>query len=193
MEEWNKTVEKEESFSASVATAGESEAEREGGCLPEEGLKTADASPIPVSLSKGEEQEKVAFSQEEEERVDWKARCERAEQSLDDAWDFARLYAPHAEALDSWRESGVYKRFCQLRALGLSVKEAFSAANCQNVQAVGEAAAFSSKTHLTSSVPKGFGGGVRLSGDELMIARELLGDSYSGDELAKLYRRVVKS
>lgn len=143
-----------------------------------------------------EASEDTAVSETGAETIDWKSRYESAERSLQDALDFAALYAPYAESKEDLRTSGVYTRFCELRALGLSLEEAFSAvvrSERAPTQVGATALSPASKQHLTSTVPKGFGGAVRLSGEELAVARELLGDTYSGEELAKLYRRVAKS
>ncbi len=121
---------------------------------------------------------------------DWEKRCLAAEAALEDSLEFASLYAAEGGELDaaSLRDSAVYRRFCELRGMGLSVKEAFSAADSAREKKPIPAA----KSHLLSSPAKRQKNASRLSGEELAIARNLLGDDYSTEELMKLYRRVAK-
>lgn len=114
---------------------------------------------------------------------------ENGDTSLDEALAFALLFAPFAGS--GADEGALFKRYRTLRSLGLSVQEAFSAASCSyTAPEAGRAPA--SKAHLVSGVPKGCDRGLHLAGEELRLARELLGDDYSGEELASLYRRVTK-
>lgn len=123
---------------------------------------------------------------------DWQTRCLSAEAALEDSLEFASLYlaAGGTEDLATMKENAIYQRFVSLRALGLSVKEAFSAADSAREKPLPPAA---SKGHLVSSHTRMKPDGLLLMGEELAIAREILGDDYSQDELVKLYRRVAKS
>lgn len=125
-----------------------------------------------------------------QDQPDWEKRCLAAEAALADSLEFASLYAAEGGELDasSLRESAVYLRFCELRSMGLSVREAFSAADSQRERKPLPAA----KDHLLSSPARRQTKALRLSGEELSIARSLLGDEYSNEELLKLYRRVAK-
>ena len=128
---------------------------------------------------------------ESEELPDWESRCLAAEAALADSLEFAELYAAEGGELSapSLRESEVYRRFCELRSLGLSVKEAFFAAD----SAREKKPSLADKHHLLSSPAKRQPKYPRLSGEELMLARQILGDEYSNEDLMKLYRRVAKS
>ena len=132
----------------------------------------------------------------EEEKApveDWEKRCLAAEAALDDSLEFAVLYAESGGGLidgDSMRESSLYRRFSELRALGLSTKEAFCAADSAREKK--RAAQNAAKDHLCSTHTARRPAAERLQGEELMIAKGLLGEDYSYDELMKLYRRVAK-
>ena len=122
----------------------------------------------------------------------WEKRCLAAEAALEDSLEFAVMYAAEGGGLadaESMRENATYQRFCELRALGLSVKEAFCAADSARAKKPLPPAA---KDHLRSSHTRLAANTTRLTGEELTIAKSLLGDDYSADELLKLYRRVAK-
>jgi len=136
------------------------------------------------------EEETKEESEPREESSDWEKRCLAAEAALADSLEFASLYASEGGELDaaSLRDSTVYRRFCELRSMGLSVREAFSAADSARERKPIPAA----KDHLLSSPSRRQTRASRLSGEELAIARSLLGEEYSTEELMKLYRRVTK-
>ena len=121
---------------------------------------------------------------------DWQSRCLEAEAALGDSLEFAALYAAEGGELsaETLRESAVYRRFCELRRMGLTVKEAFSAADSARERKSPPAG----KEHLLSAPMKQKTSPHRLSGEELALAKQLLGEDYSNEELMKLYRRVAK-
>ncbi len=154
----------------------------------EESGGTEAAALLPAEDAAGEEGEDSSFSGRGEEAGPAEDAVEK--RSLDEALAFALLFAPLAGS--GADEGALFKRYWALRSLGLSVREAFSAASCSVAGSEEAVRAPASKAHLISGVPKGCDRGLRLAGEELRLARELLGDDYSGEELASLYRRVTK-
>ena len=161
----------------------------------EEGLLDAadtSAATVPEALDDEAPEEGAEAGEEalEQGGEDWEKRCLAAEAALEDSLEFASLYAAEGGELDAetLRDSKVYQRFCELRAMGLSVKEAFSAADSARERRPSPAA----KSHLLSSPSRRQTKASRLLGEELAIARQILGDEYSNEELMKLYRRVAK-
>lgn len=138
--------------------------------------KTAD--PIPDSDGEAESGE--------EKRVDWQGEYEKSEARLKHSLAFASLFAPYAKEGEDIASSAVYTRFLELVEKGLSTEEAFAAA-CRRATG-GDASA--SKAHLRSGVPQTRVTPLRLSGEEMAIARELLGETHSDRELERLFRRV---
>lgn len=127
-----------------------------------------------------------------EEANDWQAKYLAVENTLADSLAFASLYAPYAKAGEAFEKSPVYQRFLAMRSRGLTVSEAFAAAGCDLLPAHGREG-IPSKAHLVSSVPRASVASSRMSSEELAIARELLGDGYSSEELHRLFNRVKGS
>ncbi len=154
------------------------------------GEKTAAGAPAGLSAAEGAAENPAVH--EEQAAAGREDSAEEREKDLEEALAFALLYTPRP-GRGRASEKAIFRRFCELRRLGLSVREAFSVADCAGGDGKEEFPTESlSKSHLTSSVPKAYDRGPRLAGEELRIARELLGDSYSGEELVRLYRRVTK-
>lgn len=146
---------------------------------------------LPETPSEDSSEASVGEDGREQEASDWEKRCLAAEAALEDSLEFAGLYAAEGGELDaaSLRESEVYRRFCELRSMGLSVKEAFFAADSAREKKGGEGG----KEHLLSAPATRRPSGSRMSGAELALAKRILGDGYTNEELLRLYRRVAKS
>ncbi|MBQ7365007.1 MAG: hypothetical protein IJW46_05365 [Clostridia bacterium] len=160
--------------------------------------RSADVSAEEVGLTEEAEAVKALSDMPEgaispsEEAVDWKSRCQAAEEALSDSLAYAGLCAENGAACDGTAlDSPIYQRFCALRSMGLSVKEAFYAADSARVKAKDQQP--SGKGHLVASHTRMQNDSTHLTGEELSVMRELLGEEYSLDELMKLYRRVAKS
>ncbi len=120
----------------------------------------------------------------------WKELYEKTQRELSDIKELKNLSKQLPEGVSfSELEGEEYERYKALRDIGLSVKEAFFAARCE---AISQARHTASKEHLISSIPKAFGKGRAISLEELEVAKNLLGEDYSGEELDRLYRRVIK-
>ncbi len=79
------------------------------------------------------------------------------------------------------------ERFVELRAMGLSVREALLATNGT---AKARGSAYDNRSHLKSSVPKAGGSsGIQMSRAELQAARDLFG-TLTEKEIKELYKRV---
>ena len=77
------------------------------------------------------------------------------------------------------------ERYGELRALGLSAKEAYLATKERGARP-------DNRSHLQSSVPKGSNAPkIGMSASELLFARELFG-TLSDTEIKRLYQRVTK-
>lgn len=148
-------------------------------------------APVTDGVSDGiPEEASKEVSDKAPEEVDWEKRCLLAEAALEDSLEFASLYFAEGGEIEKGEllENAVYRRFCELRSMGLSVKEAFSAADSAREKKL----PLATKAHLVSSPSQRRAREMRLSGEELAIARNILGDEYSNEELMKLYRRVAK-
>ncbi|MBR2986672.1 MAG: hypothetical protein IKC63_01505 [Clostridia bacterium] len=112
-----------------------------------------------------------------------------SENALADALSFASLYAKEGgEVGEELVSSEVFRRFTALRGMGLSVKEAFYAADSSRDKRSTLPSA--GKEHLTASHTKLRQNGHYVSGEELSMIKELLGEDYSTDDVMKLIRRV---
>lgn len=164
--------------------------EFENGALVEEGVNTvapeAEVSDDAVNTEAVSEETSVEASSES---VDWERRCLDAEAALEDSLEFATMYVAAGGESGALKDNAIYQRFVSLRALGLSVKEAFSAADSARAKPI---APSHSKDHLISSHTRLKGDALRLTGDEMATIKDLLGDDYSSEEILKLYRRVTK-
>ena len=164
--------------------------EFENGALVEEGVNTvapeAEVSDDAVNTEAVSEETSVEASSES---VDWEKRCLSAEAALEDSLEFATMYVAAGGEPSALKDNAIYQRFTALRAMGLTVKEAFSAADSARAK---PCAPMHSKDHLVSSHTRLKSDAIRLTGDEMTVARELLGDDYSSEEILKLYRRVLK-
>lgn len=122
-----------------------------------------------------------------EEVVNWQERYEKSEARLRDSLTFATLYAPYVKEGEALDASPVYLRYLELCDKGLTAEEAFAASLHRT-----HLPSSSSKAHLTSGVPSARATVARMSGEEMAIARELLGETHSDRELERLFRRVAK-
>ena len=113
------------------------------------------------------------------EEIDWQAKCLAAESALADALAFATL-----ETGVQIGESPIYRRFLDLRAKGLSEQEAFAAAGWERQK--------TPKAHLVSGAPATLAVSNRISNEDMVLARDLLGEGYSAEKIEKLWRRVAK-
>ena len=126
------------------------------------------------------------------EAIDWEKRCEEAERALADSLSFAGLYAKEGgEMSEGLMDSEVYQRFVALRGMGLSVKEAFYAADSAREKS--RPLPDATKGHLVSSHTRVQAKDTYLSSEELSMMKELLGEDYSSEDILKLYRRVAKA
>lgn len=121
------------------------------------------------------------------EEVDWQAKCLAAESALADALAFATL-----ETGVQIGESPIYRRFLDLRAKGLSEQEAFAAAGWERQKTPREDGGRASKAHLVSGAPATLAVSNRISNEDMVLARDLLGEEYSAEKIEKLWRRVAK-
>lgn len=111
--------------------------------------------------------------------------------------DLAALHAAYPETaeIDDVEKMENFKRFAELRDAGLSVKEAYAAANPDGIRKsasdAGKKSAFAgTKSHLKSNVPKGAKGeGVTMSPAEMNRWREMFPDK-SKKEIMSLYKRA---
>ena len=151
----------------------------------------SDGASADVALAQ-ESSDEVGEGEEVTQKPDWQARYLAVEGTLADSLAFASLWAPYAKAGERIQDNPVYTRFLELRGKGLSVSEAFAAAGCDSIPAKRVSVSSPSKAHLFSGAPYATIASHRMSGEEMAIARELLGEGYSSEELEKLYRRVAK-
>ena len=122
-----------------------------------------------------------------EEVIDWQARCLAAENALADSLAFATL-----ETGVEIKESPIYTRYLDLCAKGLSRNEAFAAAGWERKKTASCEVSAPSKAHLVSGAPASVASSGRMSSEDMMLARDLLGEGYSAEEIEKLWRRVAK-
>ena len=122
-----------------------------------------------------------------EEVIDWQARCLAAENALADSLAFAAL-----ETGLEIKDSPIYTRYLDLCAKGLSRDEAFAAAGWERKKTAKSEASVPSKAHLVSGAPASVASAGRMSNEDMMLARDLLGEGYSAEEIEKLWRRVAK-
>ena len=133
------------------------------------------------------ETEESSCDKETSEEVDWQARCLAAESTLADSLIFAAL-----ESGVKMEESTTYRRFLDLRAKGLTAGEAFAAAGWERAEKKSESERLPSKAHLVSGAPVSLASSRRIPTEEMALARDLLGEGYSSDDIEKLWRRVAK-
>lgn len=124
---------------------------------------------------------------EEIPEPDWQARCLAAESALADSLAFATLETGVAIG-----ESPIYRRFLDLRAKGLSEEEAFAAAGWERKKSEPAEGTHPSKAHLVSGAPAKHAASCRISNEDMVLARDLLGEGYSAEKIEKLWRRVAK-
>lgn len=148
-------------------------------------METTDVTETEVLSEDSEHTEDSALVQSE--TIDWQARCLAAESALADSLAFAKL-----ETGMSIGESPILQRFLDLRAKGLSEQEAYAAAGWEREKAAKEAGAKASKAHLTSGTPASHASSNRISNEDMVLARDLLGEGYSAEKIEKLWRRVAK-
>lgn len=122
-----------------------------------------------------------------EEATDWQARCIAAEAALADSLAFAAL-----ETGVEIKDSPIYSRYLDLCAKGLSRDEAFAAAGWDRKKPTKADVSTPSKAHLVSGAPAGVASMGRMPNEDMMLARDLLGEGYSPEEIEKLWRRVAK-
>lgn len=135
------------------------------------------------------ENEEVPKNEEvlpKEETPDWQARCLAAETALADSLAFAAL-----ETGVEIKDSPIYARYLDLCAKGLSANEAFAAAAWDR-KPIKQAASIPSKAHLFSGAPASVSSVGRMSNEDMALARDLLGEGYSAEQIEKLWRRVAK-
>ena len=150
-------------------------------------METTDMKENEVLPVEGEEtlDEKENFPSEE--TPDWQARCLAAESALADSLAFAAL-----ETGVEIKDSPIYNRFLDLCAKGLSRNEAFAAAAWDRKKPEKQEGKVPSKAHLFSGAPASVRSVGRMSSEDMTLARDLLGDGYSAEEIEKLWRRVAK-
>lgn len=136
----------------------------------------------------------IDVSAEEAIAAEEDAHEEAEETETDTAEDTQTLHEafPETRRFSSPEEMPVYERYAALRSMGLSVKEAYAAANCENMR-YGASGLEGTKSHLRSNVPKGASSGkVSMSRSELAQWRDLF-PGKSDREIADLYRRAMKA
>lgn len=148
-----------------------------------------------------------AKPEEYKAEIDKKAKDDAARKALQDqiyeikaTSDLKALHSmyPETQKYSHLKEMPVQvaKRFCELRDMGLSVKEAYSAANPDGVRtdtatAVKKQAQHASKEHLKSSVPKpSKSDGVSMTKAELAYWRDIFPDK-SDAEIVKIYKKSI--
>ena len=135
----------------------------------------------------GGEEPKTEETVSTEEVIDWQARCLAAETALADSLAFAAL-----ETGVEIKDSPIYTRFLDLCSKGLSQNEAFAAAGWERKKTAKPEASVPSKAHLVSGAPASVSSAGRMSNEDMALARDLLGEGYSAEEIEKLWRRVAK-
>ena len=104
-------------------------------------------------------------------------------------------HCPELANLDDLEKMENFKRFTELRDLGLSPLEAYGAANPNGIRksaaAAGKRTAINgTKAHLHSNVPKASGnGGIKISKEEFAMLRSALGDK-SDKEIIEIYKKI---
>lgn len=154
--------------------------------LPEDAAPLSEEAVSVEALSETAPVESVPAATSEE-GVNWQERYEKSEARLRDSLTFAALYAPYVREGEALDASPVYLRYLELCDKGLTAEEAFAASLHRTYLP-----SPSSKAHLTSGVPSTRATVARMSGEEMAIARELLGETHSDRELERLFRRVAK-
>ena len=101
----------------------------------------------------------------------------------DDAREL-RARFPELSRIKNVSEIRAYKRYAELRALGLTVDEAYLATSRREE-------VHDNRAHLTSAVPIAASSPRGISRRELGVARELFSD-LSDSEIQALYQRVTK-
>jgi hypothetical protein len=105
-------------------------------------------------------------------------------------------HCPELADLEDLEKMDNFKRFAELRDLGLSPLEAYGAANPTGIRksavAAGKRTAINgTKAHLHSNVPKASGtGGFKIPKEEMAMLRSTFGDAKSDKELIELYKKV---
>lgn len=156
--------------------------------LPEDAASPLSEEAVSVEASSEiAPMETVPAEISEEVGVNWQERYEKSEARLRDSLTFATLYAPYVKEGETLDTSPVYLRYLELCDKGLTAEEAFAASLHRT-----HLPSASSKAHLTSGVPAARATVSRMSGEEMAIARELLGETHSDRELERLFRRVAK-
>ncbi len=106
--------------------------------------------------------------------------CEALEGDADEL----RARFPELSGIERIDELKSYKRYSELRALGLTPEEAYLATARRN-------AVHDNRSHITSAVPRAASSPRGMSRRELGIARELFSD-LSDSEIQRLYQKVTK-
>lgn len=123
----------------------------------------------------------------------WEERCRQVEETLSQTRTLFTLAAGYGFVPTPEQE----EQFHRLKQLGLTADEAFFAANGARLlshpspEGDKKEPPLSSKAHLTSSMPAAYGAQSGMSREERQIAKELLGEDLTTEELEKLYKRVT--
>lgn len=122
--------------------------------------------------------------------ADWKKLYEEAKRELEDREELAALSAEYPFLQKEAQGKERYEKFKSFRSMGLSVREAYFAANSGSESFACSAA---TKRHLSPVAPRAYSSARSISAEELRVAQELLGDGYGPDEIDALYRRITKN
>ncbi len=157
---------------------------------------THDQTPIALPVEAGSDAPLAPLNEETnealpiaEESENWQARCLAAEAALSDLTEFSRLSLAEGGEIPA-ADSEVFRRFSELRALGLSVKEAFYAVDAEREKPLSKSMA--GKEHLLFAHQNRYAETSLHAHEAIRLAKDLLGEELSSDELLKLYRRVAK-
>ncbi len=150
-------------------------------------METTDVKETEALPAEGGQVSETAETLPCEEVIDWQARCLAAENALADSLAFAAL-----ETGMKIGDSPIYQKFLDLRAKGLSEQEAFAAAGWERQKTTRADTGIPSKAHLVSGAPATLAVSMRISNEDMALARDLLGEEYPTETIEKLWRRVAK-
>ena len=174
-------------FSAGEAYPAEGDGFSAGEAYPAEGDGFSAGEEEYVTVEEGSS----ALAEGKDEGADkWRRLYEQAKRELEDREELSHLNAEYPSISLYSGDSVRYEKFLRFRSLGLSVREAYFAVNSDGIR-LGQSPA--TKKHISPLSPSAYSSARRISTEELRIAKELLGDGYSSDEIDSLYRRITKN